>query len=115
MERIYLTDLSLGFIYAIKENALNMDLKNAAIQFLSKYSGTDPKWYDEHEFNRITKMVFLDYLDTADHPAYDIRNFFEQKRMWGYDDFEAMLSTLLVSKVRDENGYVNGFREEERV
>jgi len=108
-----MNDLSLGFIYAIKENKAE-DLKASAINFLSAYSGTDPQWYTDQEFDRITRSVFVDYLDSAKRPSYAVIQFFDAKRMWHWDDIQAILSVLQLSQVRNDAGeYVNGFRDME--
>ena len=106
-----MTDLSLGFIYAIKENKKE-DLRASAIEFLSSYSGADPHWYTEQEFNRITLQVFIDFLDTANRPSYEVIQYFDGKRMWHWDDTEAMLNALRNTCVlNDKHEYTNGFRE----
>lgn len=106
-----MTDLSLGFIYAIKEDKQE-DLWASAIEFLSSYSGADPQWYTDEKLDRIALQVFVDFLDTADYPSATVIKYFDGKRMWHWGDTEAMLNALRLSTVRNSAGnYVNGFRD----
>ena len=105
-------DLTLHLIYGLKEYKFNRrTIKEEAISILSEYTETPEKYYTDKEIERISQLVFVDFLRTADNPAFEVREFFEAKK-FGNDDTFAILNALRLTQVRDENGYVNGFRDE---
>lgn len=60
----------------------------------------------------------LDYLDSCDRPSFFVFQIIEcwrintQGRGVGYNYFDAILSAFSTVKVKNNNGYVNGFTEE---
>lgn len=121
-------DMTLGVIHAIKTGMKSP--KENVIDFMSKWSSTDPKYYTDNEVKRILQMVFIDYLKTADNPSFDVYQFFEAKKsMENYrsvypkqakefaekmsamdDDSEAIMTALRMSAVMKDGKYINGFK-----
>ena len=71
-------DLTLGIIYAIKHNG---NSKESIVDFLSEYTGTPKEYYSDGQIKRIMRDRFVDYLKTADDPAYNVWEYFDAKRM----------------------------------
>lgn len=123
-------NLTLGIIYAVKR--CEKSAKESIIDFLSEYTGTPKEYYSDREIIRIIRYSFVDYLKTADKPAFDVWQYFDAKRQ--HENFkdvfpvqqkqhaercglldidtEAIISALRLAKVKDNGLYVNGFREE---
>ena len=122
-------DLTLGLIYAVKHSGKTA--KESIIDFLSEYTGTPKKYYSDSELIRIIRNAFVDYLKTADNPAFEVWQYFDAKRQQeNYKDVfpeqykkyaerdnlldidtEAILSAFRLTYVRKDSKYVNGFRE----
>ena len=102
-------NLSLGFIYALKERR-ETTLMDRAIGFLSEYTGTGKEYYTSGEMKRIARMVFIEFLRTARSPAYHVHEFFAHLDRTE-DEKEAILESLRMVQVRDDEGYINGFRD----
>lgn len=80
---------------------------------------------------RIIRDAFIDYLKTADNPAFDVWQYFDAKRQQEnfkdvfpvqqkkyaerdnlFDiDTEGIISALRLSHVKENGNYVNGFRD----
>lgn len=105
-------NLTLKLIYAIKEVKYDGGtLQERIASFMSEYTGTERSYYTIGTIKVLIQDVFMDYLKTADDPIFEISQFFDAKRFTD-DDANAMLSVLLLSDVRDDDGkYVNGFRD----
>lgn len=123
--------LTLGIIYAIKHINNNKSSKESIVDFLSEYTGTPKEYYTERELVGIIRNAFVDYLRTAENPAFDVWQYFDAKRQAEnfkdvfpkqhekykerddcFDiDTEGILSALRLSKVKENGKYVNGFRE----
>lgn len=115
-----MTDVTLGLIYALKHRDKSYD--EAVIDFYSKLSGTDPKYYGKETLVNIAIDAIRDYISTADNPSFVLYELFEYmhfdcKRLYkiekDFDDRvrEAIWATLEMTRVRDNGGYVNGFRD----
>jgi hypothetical protein len=111
---------TIGTIYALKSGDRPFD--EVVAEYWSKYTGTPIDGYNERVLMRIVQNVFLDYISTADNPRYEVWNLFEN--MWfdcnrlckctdGFDKRirNAIYTTLIMTDVRDGEGFVNGFRE----
>ena len=111
---------TIGTIYALKNGDKSFD--KVIAEYWSKYTGTPIEAYDERTLMRILQNVFLDYISTADNPRYEVWSLFDN--MWfdcdrlcktedGFDKRirNAIYTTLILTDVRDGNGFVNGFRE----
>lgn len=107
-------------IYALKNGDKPFD--KAVAEYWSKYSGCPVEYYDERILMRIAQEVFLDYIHTADNPRYEVWNLFENMRFdcnrlyKSEDSFDnrirnAIWTTLMLTDVRNNDGFVNGFRE----
>ena len=125
-------DLTLGLIYAIKHS--KKSAKESIVDFLSEYSGTPKEHYSDREVVWIIRNAFIDYLKTADNPAFDMWQYFDAKRQKenfrdvfpeqhkqyiersGVIDIdtESIISALCLSHVQENGQYVNGFRDIEK-
>lgn len=124
-----MNDLTLGLIYAVKHS--EKSAKESIIDFLSEYTGTPKQYYSDNELVRIIRDSFVDYLKTADNPAFEVWQYFDAKRQKenfkdvfpeqhkkyvGRDncmdiDTEAILSAFRLTRVQEDDKYVNGFRD----
>ena len=124
-----MNDLTLGIIHAIKQG--DKSAKESIIDFLSEYTGTPKEYYSTGELVRIIRDSFIDYLKTADNPAFDVWQYFDAKRQQeNFKDIypeqqrkyaerdgkmdidtEAIISAFRLSRVQKNGMYVNGFRE----
>lgn len=122
-------NLTLGIIYAVKNS--EKSAKESIIDFLPGYTKTPKEYYSDRKFAWIIRNAFIDYLKTADNPAFDVWQYFNTKRQ--LEDFrevfpaqqrkcaernnlldsdtEGIISAFRLSQVRDGDAYVNGFRE----
>ena len=73
-----MNDLTLGLIYAVKHS--EKSARESIIDFLSEYTGTPKEYYSDNELVRIIRDSFVDYLKTADKPAFDVWQYFDAKR-----------------------------------
>lgn len=122
-------NLTLGIIDAVKRGKKSG--KESIIDFLSEYTGTPKEHYSDGELIRIIRNAFVDYLKTADNPAFDVWQYFDAKRQKENFkdvfpeqhkkyaerdncmdiDTEAILSAFRLARVQKDGKYVNGFRE----
>lgn len=122
-------DLTLGIIDAVKRGKKSG--KESIIDFLSKYTGTPKEYYSDGELIRIIRNAFVDYLKTADNPAFEVWQYFDAKRQKENFkdvfpeqhkkyaerdncmdiDTEAILSAFRLTRVQKDGRYVNGFRD----
>lgn len=122
-------NLTLDIIYAIKHNGKTA--KESIVDFLSEYTATPKEHYSDNELVRIIRDAFIDYLKTADNPAFDVWQYFDAKRQQEnfkdvfpvqqkkyaerdnlFDiDTEGIISALRLSHVKENGNYVNGFRD----
>lgn len=121
-------DLTLGIIDAVKRGKKSG--KESIIDFLSEYTGTPKEYYSDGELIRIIRNAFVDYLKTADNPAFEVWKYFDAKRQQENFkdvfpeqhkkyaerdncmdiDTEAILSAFCLACVQKDGKYVNGFR-----
>lgn len=122
-------NLTLGIIYAVKHSGKTA--KESIVDFLSEYTATPKEHYSDNELVRIIRDAFIDYLKTADNPAFDVWQYFDAKRQQEnfkdvfpvqqkkyaerdnlFDiDTEGIISALRLSHVKENGNYVNGFRD----
>lgn len=122
-------DLTLGIIYAVKQS--DKSARESIVDFLSEYTGTPKEYYSDNELIRIIRNAFVDYLKTADNPAFDVWQYFDAKRQKENFkdvfpeqhkkyaerdncmdiDTEAIISALRLSHVQENGKYINGFRD----
>lgn len=122
-------NLTLGIIYAVKHSGKTA--KESIVDFLSEYTATPKEHYSDRELVRIIRDAFVDYLKTADNPAFDVWQYFDAKRQQEnfkdvfpvqqkkyeerdnlFDiDTEGIISALRLSHVKENGNYVNGFRD----
>lgn len=111
-----------NFIRAIKRG--KNGAKQAAIDFMSDYSGSPKEEYTDYVLLPIVKNFFLDYIKTGD--AWELMfHFFDHKTItrnceafsdeWNYpqNDLMAMLSALQMVRVMKDGKLTNGFTEKE--
>ncbi len=122
-------DLTLGIIDAVKRGKKSG--KESIIDFLSEYTGTPKEHYSDSKLIQIIRNAFIDYLKTADNPAFDVWQYFDAKRQQENFkdvfpaqhkkyverdncmdiDTEAILSAFRLACVQKDGKYVNGFRD----
>lgn len=122
-------DLTLGIIDAVKRGKKSG--KESIIDFLSEYTGTPKEHYSDGELIRIIRNAFVDYLKTADNPAFEVWQYFDAKRQQENFkdvfpeqhkkyaerdncmdiDTEAILSAFRLACVQKDGKFVNGFRD----
>lgn len=122
-------NLTLGIIYAVKHSGKTA--KESIVDFLSEYTATPKEHYSDNELVRIIRDAFIDYLKTADNPAFDVWQYFDAKRQQEnfkdvfpvqqkkyaerdnlFDiDTEGIISALRLSHVKENGNYINGFRD----
>ena len=122
-------DLTLGIIDAVKRGKKSG--KESIIDFLSEYTGTPKEHYSDSKLIQIIRNAFIDYLKTADNPAFEVWQYFDAKRQQENFkdvfpaqhkkyaerdncmdiDTEAILSAFRLTCVQKDGKYVNGFRE----
>lgn len=122
-------NLTLGLIYAVKHSGKSA--KESIIDFLSEYTATPQEHYSDGELVGIIRSAFVDFLKTADNPAFNVWQYFDakrqqenfkdifpeqQKRYAKRDgkmdiDTEAIISALRLSHVQENGKYINGFRD----
>lgn len=125
-----MNDLTLGLIYAVKHS--EKTAKESIIDFLSKYTGTPKEYYTDKELVSIIRNAFIDYLRTADNPAFDVWQYFDAKRQAENFkdvfpkkheqyveqnhcidiDTEAIVTALRLIGVQKDGKYINGFRDQ---
>jgi len=111
-------DRTIKFIRAIKGGIeFRPTIEETAVAFMSDYSGVPESRYTNDLLFKIVKDFFLDFLKTADNPSFEMWRFFDvkYKAFETRDDTYAMLVTMQLAQVRNDDGYVNGFRDLETV
>lgn len=107
-------DSTIKFIYAIKgEIEFRPTLQETAIAFMADYTGTPESYYNKENLYDIVKGFFLDFLGSTDDPVFTVSQYFHAKHLGleTRDDTYAMLVAMQLAQVRNEHGYVNGFRD----
>ena len=113
-------DSTLGTVYALKHG--NKELDEVVIDYWSELTGTPAKYYGKEILMDIAIDVLRDYISTADNPSFvlwELFNYmhFDCKSLYKvekeFDDRvrDAIWTTLVMTQVRDNEKYVNGFRE----
>ena len=122
-------DLTLGIIDAVKRGKKSG--KESIIDFLSEYTGTPKEHYSDSKLIQIIRNAFIDYLKTADNPAFEVWQYFDAKRQQENFkdvfpeqhkkyaerdncmdiDTEAIISAFRLTCVQKDGKYVNGFKE----
>ena len=104
-------NMTLKLIYALKSGKYKRGtLEKNAIAFMSEYTDTPEEYYTDSMLKSIARQAFIDYLRTADNPAFDVWQYFDAKNFRDNDTY-GILSALQLTRVKNDNGeYVNGFR-----
>lgn len=124
-----MNNLTMGIIYAIKRSGKST--REAIADFLSERTMTPKEYYTDKELVRIVRNTFIDYLRTADNPAFDVSQYFDIKRQKeAYKEFfpimekqyaerdnlldidtESIAAALRLCNVVENGEYVNGFKD----
>lgn len=67
------------------------------------YKGKTLEW--------ILREALFDYFATADNPGFELRQLLYQYASFDPSLSERMIAVFQLAKVRDNNGYVNGFTD----
>lgn len=96
----------------------DLTLKQAVAHYMSKVCGCPVEVYTDHVLRGIVWEAFMDFMSTCTSPRgflYHIK----EARYWcdwtpreGVDDITAILIAFQLCRVKDKNGYVNGFTDE---
>lgn len=106
-----MNDKTLGIIYAIKRSGKQWN--EAVSEYMSDYSGCPKEEYSEWELNRIMRIAFIDYLETCDKPYAEVRELLEMMdRYSGYSMGHYLANVLGMTKVKEKEKFVNGFRDD---
>ena len=96
----------------------NLTLKQAVAHYMSKTCGCPVETYTDRVLRGIVWEAFMDFMNTCTSPRGFLYHF-KEARYWcdwtpreGVDEITAMLIAFQLCRVRDDNGYVNGFTEE---
>lgn len=111
---------TLGTIYALKHATKEYD--ETVIDYWSELTGTPAKYYGEASLTDIAISCMLDYMETADKPRFvlwclfnymhfDYKHLFKSDKDFDARVRDAIWTTLALTQVRDDNGFINGFRE----
>ena len=104
--------LTLGIIKAMKHN-YEESLKETLIKFMMNYSGCDREVYTPDKVNQIIFQAFADFMDTVDSPREQLYMMKDAMSIHhldkDYDIYDAMLSTMMLVQVRDNDCFINGF------
>lgn len=103
--------ITMQFIYALK-HGFQHTVEANAIKAISELTDTPEEHYQPYILNNVVQQMFRDYISTCDKPSYEIWLFFVYYNNC-QDMTNALLITLQMTQVRDDNGYVNGFSEVE--
>ncbi len=67
--------------------------------------------YKGNLLERILREALFDYFATADKPSAELRRLLQEYALYDPSLSERMITVFQLSKVRDDNGYVNGFTD----
>ena len=109
-------ELTIGVILAIKQGyGGETSAKERIKRFLSDYTLTPYKYYDDTSLVRILRICFADYVDHAKSPRWVVTQYFKHRYEGVDGDIAAILTVLGLSQVRQNlDGvwmYVNGFHD----
>jgi len=105
-------DRTIGLIYALKQcNKYNTD--TVICKFMREWS--DSSFWDvtttsRTEIKRILRETVVDYLVTCGNEA-EIRRYFHESPFFVSNEFIHMASFLYQAQVKEQDKYVNGFRD----
>ena len=96
----------------------NVTLKQAVAQYMSEECDCPIEAYTDRILLSIVWEAFMDFMSTCTNPRYFMYSIKEAK-YWcdysprdGVDDTQAILIAFQLCRVRDDEGYVNGFSDE---
>ena len=108
-------DETIRLIYKLKRNIIE-DPAKIVKEHICATTGLSFGNVGDREIYAFVLDVFLDFFNSADDKMMQLQSYFYSKERSEIDDIHAMLITLKVSQVRNENmEFVNGFREVEGV
>lgn len=94
-----------------------LTLKQAVAHYMSKTCGCPVETYNDRILLSIVWEAFMDFMSTCTSPRgflYQMKN----ARYWsdwspreGVDEITAILIAFQLCRIRDKDGYVNGFSE----
>ena len=93
----------------------NVTLKQAVAQYMSEECGCPIEVYNDRVLLSIVWEAFMDFMTVCTNPRYFMYSVKEAKYWcdWtpreGVDDTQAILIAFQLCRVRDDEGYVNGF------
>lgn len=112
---------TVGLIRFLKHHGAEYkDLRQAAIAYMSEYSGCKMlECYEHGNIEKIVFEIFLDLIDSVDRPSCLLRQIEESKKIHReyldeeFSDAEAVLTGMMLIQVRSDSKYINGFKEQD--
>ena len=105
-----MTRRTYNIIMACKKNEKANCIESVR-EYMSKECMCPIEYYGEIEMGNIMRDAMYDYIDTCDKPSSFLR---EMDSIFGYASLskaELIARTFRLVRVRNDNGYVNGFEE----
>ena len=93
-------------------------LKEAVAHYMSEECGCPIEVYTDRVLLSIVWEAFMDFMSVCTNPRYflytlkDAKYWCDYSPREGVDDVQAILIALQLCRVRDDEGYVNGFSDE---
>lgn len=103
----------------LKKNYNSYDsLREAAIAYMSDYSGVDKDFYTDDVIERNIFEIFCDFIDSVDKPSTYIREMRKADiihALFGrtFNAYDLMLDSMFMVQVMDNGKYINGFKKED--
>ena len=101
-------DRTLGIIYALKLGKYASD-ENIRM-FLSEWSASNWNYFSRNDIDRVLRQTIADYLVNCGN-SNEVRRYFDEKAIWIVNEYDRMISFLQQARVRNDIGFVNGFRD----
>lgn len=101
-------DKNLGIIYALKTGPYSSDVN--VRMFMGEWSNSDWHCRGRDSIDKLLRECVADYLITCGN-LYEIARYFNGDYLWIKDEYDRMISFLRQTKVRENDNYVNGFRD----
>lgn len=103
-------DRTVGLIYALKLNK-KYDTDTVIRMFMREWSNCE-SWNrgSRTDIDKILRKTVADYLATCNNPT-EIRRYFIDDPIFITNEFQRMISFLVLAQVKENDMYINGFRD----
>ena len=86
-------------------------MQDAIITYMSAECACPKEYYTRHLVEQIVLEALYDYMNCADNPGFELRQIFHQYALADPPILERILTMFQLTKVRNDQGCVNGFTE----